>query len=78
VRSSEARDVFELSIRSNTLYNMNGPATQSLSVLSENELKHHMIPQRFSEVRVEFDLSASNNLTPPSVQILFSVLVRMK
>jgi hypothetical protein len=32
-----------------------------LPVLNENEMKQHVLPPRLSEVRDEFDLSASAN-----------------
>jgi hypothetical protein len=46
----------------------------SLPVMSENEMKQQVLQLRSSKVRDEFDLSASNNWTAPSVLILLSVL----
>ena len=43
--------------------------------MSENKLKaSSLLPPRLREVRDVFDLSASDNLSAPSLPILFSIL----
>jgi hypothetical protein len=70
LRSSEARDEFDLSASDNLI----APSLPILfSVLSENDMKASVLPKSLSEVRDEFNLSVSDNLATPSLPISLSM-----
>jgi hypothetical protein len=71
LRWSKVRDECNLSASDNSIT----PSSPiPLPVLSENEMKQHVLQVRSSEVSDEFDfLSSSDNMIAPSVPMSFTV-----